>query len=209
MTANTPRYLRLILPAHAHNGTSSLPPSTSTSSEPRTESITALSSGSAHFLVLSSSSQVYSYGDSRYGQAGTFPSSPYFQSPSNPAAPRQTTPLNHLAFFDGLYPAQLACGAFHSAVQTRDGSVYLFGSDKEGQCGGTGGGAEPEMVDLEADEGASVEEDVVQIACGGAYTALLTASGQLWVAGASASLARIPATSGTDSLASLQTTTDS
>ncbi|BGO91977.1 hypothetical protein NBRC10512_001070 [Rhodotorula toruloides] len=175
--------LRLVLPSPTFNGTSTASPSASASIRQRKESITALSSGSAHFLLLTSSSQVHSYGDSRYGQAGPFPSSLYHASTSS-SLPPATIPLNHLSFFDGLYPVQLACGSFHSAVRTREGSVYLFGSDKDGQCGETSGGADPEMVDLDTDEGDEADEEVVQVACGGAHTVLLTESGKVWVAGA-------------------------
>ncbi|BGP00047.1 hypothetical protein JCM10021v2_003724 [Rhodotorula toruloides] len=175
--------LRLVLPFSASNGNPTTATSASTLALPREETITALSSGSAHFLLLTSSSQVYSYGDSRYGQAGPFSSSSYHSSSSPSVPPAATIPLNHLSFFDGLYPVQLSCGSFHSAVRTREGSVYLFGSDEDGQCGGTGGGAEPEMVDLET-EGEEADEEVVQVACGGAHTVLLTASGKVWVAGA-------------------------
>ncbi|BGP32659.1 hypothetical protein JCM10296v2_004440 [Rhodotorula toruloides] len=182
LTADNLLSLRLVLPSFASKGTSTAALPASTSSPPREETITALSSGSAHFLLLSSSSQVYSYGDSRYGQAG-----PFSSSSCRPASYPSTRPamirLNHLPFFDGLYPVELACGSSHSAVRTREGSVYLFGSDKDAQCGGTGGGAEPDMVDLEA-EGEQADEEVVQVACGGAHTVLLTASGKVWVAGA-------------------------
>ncbi|GEM07763.1 regulatorof chromosome condensation (RCC1)-like protein [Rhodotorula toruloides] len=181
-SADYPSPLRLLLPSSASNGSPVVVPSSSARTLPQTETFTALASGSAHFLLLTSSSQVYSYGDSRYGQAGPFPSSLYHTS-SSPASPPRTVPLNHLSFFDGLYPTQLACGSFHSAVRTREGSVYLFGSDKDGQCGGTGGGLEPEMVDLER-EGDEADEEVMQVACGGAHTVLLMASGKVWVAGA-------------------------
>lgn len=184
--ADSPPPLRLVLPSPALKGTSPASSSASSSIRQRKETITALSSGSAHFLLLSSTSQVYSYGDSRYGQAGPSPSSSYHASTSPPLPPA-AIPLNHLSFFDGLYPVQLACGSFHSAVRTREGSVYLFGSDKDGQCGETSGGADPEMVDLDTDEGDEADEEVVQVACGGAHTVLLTESGKVWVAGASES----------------------
>ena len=157
------------------------PPAASSSSprnhEHRIESIAA---GAAHFLLLSSSQQVYSVGDSRYGQAGPFSSQPLRTSDAPQA-------LNHLSFFDGLFPVAVSCGAFHSAVVTRDGAAYLFGSDKEGQCGGQSGGNEPEMIDLEEAEEEEEGIEIVQVACGAAHTLLRTRDGQVWCAGTSTS----------------------
>ncbi|GAA5966575.1 hypothetical protein JCM8115_006874 [Rhodotorula mucilaginosa] len=156
------------------------PPAASSSSprnhEHRIESIAA---GAAHFLLLSSSQQVYSVGDSRYGQAGPFSSQPLRTSDAPQA-------LNHLSFFDGLFPVAVSCGAFHSAVVTRDGAAYLFGSDKEGQCGGQSGGNEPEMIDLEEAEEEEEGIEIVQVACGAAHTLLRTRDGQVWCAGTNA-----------------------
>ncbi|KWU44027.1 RCC1/BLIP-II protein [Rhodotorula sp. JG-1b] len=144
--------------------------SSSRNHEHRIESIAA---GAAHFLLLSSTHQVYSVGDSRYGQAGPFSSHPLDAS-NDPQA------LNHLSFFDGLFPIAVSCGAFHSAVVTRDGAAYLFGSDKEGQCGGQSGGNEPQMIDLEEEEGGDEGIEIVQVACGAAHTVLRTRDGQVW-----------------------------
>ncbi|GAA5893399.1 hypothetical protein JCM6882_008023 [Rhodosporidiobolus microsporus] len=147
------------------------------------ERITSLSTGgAAHFLLLSSPSQVlYSWGDNRYGQCGPIPPRALVPNP----AEGEKTLLPKVEFFDGLFPvAPLSCGAFHSAVRTRDGAVYVFGSDKEGQLGGggEGGGAEAELVDLP--EGAAGDGEVAQVACGAGHTVLLTKEGEVWVAGA-------------------------
>ncbi|GAA6032395.1 hypothetical protein JCM8097_008153 [Rhodosporidiobolus ruineniae] len=162
-------------------------PSASSSSTPSPERLTALSTGpaAAHFLLLTSpSGSLYSYGDNRYGQCGPVPRlsppPPLFNAPEEP--PR--VELHHLDFFDGLFPAPpLVCGAFHSAVRTRDGSLYVFGSNKEGQLGlpaGEGGGAEPMLVELgEGEEG----EEVEMVAAGAGHTVVVTKQGEVWVAG--------------------------
>jgi hypothetical protein len=157
-------------------------PPAASSSKSRTyeQRIDSIAAGAAHFLLLSSSQQVYSVGDSRYGQAGPFSSQP-LRASNAPQA------LNHLSFFDGLFPVAVSCGAFHSAVVTRDGAAYLFGSDKEGQCGGQSGGNEPEMIDLEEAEEEEEGIEIVQVACGAAHTLLRTRDGQVWCAGTSTS----------------------
>lgn len=179
-------FLRLALPS---NG--ALPTGTASSSHTLpAPTIQAIASGAAHFLLLTSppSPQVFSYGDSRYGQSGPFISSPYVPSPADTLS---AVSLNHLEHFDGLFPAEVACGAFHSAVQTRDGSVYVFGSNKEGQLGvlneEVGGGVgEPELLEL-PDDAEDEGDEVRQVACGAHHTVVLQRSGRVWVAGSSTS----------------------
>lgn len=154
------------------------PAASSSTTRPYEHRIESIAAGAAHFLLLSSTQQVYSVGDSRYGQAGPFSSHPLGASDAPQA-------LNHLSFFDGLFPIAVSCGAFHSAVVTRDGAAYLFGSDKEGQCGGQSGGSEPQMIDLEEEEGGNEGDEIVQVACGAAHTFLRTRDGQVWCAGTS------------------------
>ncbi|GAA5856399.1 hypothetical protein JCM9279_001708 [Rhodotorula babjevae] len=171
---------------------SSPSPDSPTSSRRDVRSIEA---GAAHFLVLvgggpsSSSSEVWSFGDSRYGQAGPFPSPSLLDRPSSTSMARYDRPsLRHIAFFDGLHPVQVSCGAFHSAVVTAQGAAYVFGSNRAGQLGlgeGESGGAEPVLVEL-GEEGTDDEQDeeIAQVACGAAHTVLLTKSGHVWVTGA-------------------------
>ncbi|GAA5987848.1 hypothetical protein JCM10908_007242 [Rhodotorula pacifica] len=162
--------------------------STSAACPPLIEHITSISAGAAHFVMLSSRQQVYTWGDSRYGQAGPFSSSGS-RPADQPDSERPAHALNDLSFFDGLFPISISCGAFHSAVVTRDGAAYLFGSDKEGQCGGADAGGEPQMLELEA--GAAEEDvheleasEIVQVACGAGHTFVRTREGQIWCAGA-------------------------
>lgn len=148
---------------------------------PSGESITQIVAGAGHFLLLTANS-LLSYGDDRFAQSG---------SPSSPTTIPQ---LHHIDFFDGLYPALIAAGDSHSAVVTRDGSLYMFGSDSEGQCGGFGG--EPNLVTLLED---GVEEEsivVTAIACGAHHTVVTTRSDSvdksgIFVAGSSESFFRL------------------
>ncbi|GAA5907711.1 hypothetical protein JCM5296_007448 [Sporobolomyces johnsonii] len=150
------------------------------------EHIHILSSGASHSLLLAlPSHRLFSLGDNRFGQCGV----PSLSAPSS-SAPT----LNRIEALDGLYPVEIACGAFHSAVRTQDGSVYVFGADKEGQGGGIGAGCEPQLVELglvgnepgtggEGDD-EEVEVEVRQVVCGAEHTVLLTTRGEVWVAGA-------------------------
>lgn len=134
---------------------------------PSSEPILHIAAGAGHFLLLTANS-VYSYGDDRFAQSGTS------SLPTN-------SELHHIDFFDGLYPALIAAGDSHSAVVTRDGSLYMFGSDAEGQCGGFGG--EPNLVTL-LEGGVEDEElEVTAVTCGANHTAIATKTGSLGKSG--------------------------
>ncbi|GAA5857740.1 hypothetical protein JCM8547_005966 [Rhodosporidiobolus lusitaniae] len=187
-SATTPHEAHLYSSLDALLDSSSSPLLLSLPSSSPSECITTLSTGgAAHFLLLSSPSQtLYAWGDNRYGQCGPVPLSALAgPSPSFTGdEPRRAT-LPKLDFFDGLFPSPpLSSGAFHSAVRTRDGSLYVFGSDKEGQLGmgGKGGGAEPELV-ADGEEGGETLV-VREVACGAGHTVMLTEEGEVWVAGA-------------------------
>lgn len=143
---------------------------------PSGESITQIVAGAGHFLLLSANS-LLSYGDDRFAQSG---------SSSSPTTNPQ---LHRIDFFDGLYPTLIAAGDSHSAVVTRDGSLYMFGSDAEGQCGGFG---EPNLVTFLEDGVEDESLEVTAIACGASHTVIATKSGSLdkpgiFVAGSSES----------------------
>ncbi|GAA5925670.1 hypothetical protein JCM1841_004801 [Sporobolomyces salmonicolor] len=147
------------------------------------EHIHLLSSGASHALLLAlPSHRLFSLGDNRFGQCGVPSLSPPSSSPPT---------LNRIEALDGLYPVEVACGAFHSAVRTQDGLVYLFGADKEGQSGGNGGDWEPQLIELgpEGEETGTAGDgeegrEVVQAVCGAEHTVLLTTDGEVWVTGA-------------------------
>lgn len=156
--------------------TMSLPFYPSTSLNP--EQISSIVAGASHFLILTSpSSRLFWIGDNRYGQLGV------------PHSSTSITPkLNRIDTFDGIRIAQISAGAFHSVVLTEGGEVYLFGSDKEGQCGGNGGGWEPTTNGELGEIGDGQDEEaseIVQVCAAGESTFLRTRAGELWVCGAS------------------------
>jgi len=168
----------------------SLPFYPSTSSAP--ERISSISAGASHFLILAlPSSRLFSLGDNRYGQLGVSQAQTSVSSTSS----RHT--LHRIDAFDGLKITRISAGAFHSAVLTEGGQVYFFGSDQEGQCGGTGGGSEPSLNETleeeqEDQENSQAERqdgsEIVQVCAFGESTILRTRAGEIWVAGASESL---------------------
>lgn len=141
--------------------------------------IASLDAGAGHFLLITAgpSPQVLSYGDNRFSQLGV--------PPSSATAGEQ---LCHVDFFDGLEPIIIRAGGLHSAVVTADGSLYMFGDDAKGQCGGFGG-QPPALVSLvgEVDQGLSDDEpEVRDVALGSAHTVVITDKG-VYVTGSSES----------------------
>lgn len=138
-------------------------------SNPSKDPVLKIIAGASHFLLLTASS-VLSFGDNRFKQCGISHSPP------------SSTFLSLVDYFEGLLPVEIAAGDVHSAVVTADGSLYVFGADMEGQCGGNGG--EPNLVDLE-DGDLDDEPEVVGVACGSSHTVVRTNSGDVWLTGSS------------------------
>lgn len=133
-------------------------------SKPQPRRIRSIVAGAAHFLILTESplARVFAYGDNRFGQLGVPPSSSTMTDKSR---------LHHVDFFDGLEPTtvQASQGGLHSAVITADGSLYVFGDDAKGQCGGHGG-HEPACITDDLDEGTIV----LDVGLGSAHTCFVT-----------------------------------
>lgn len=74
---------------------------------------------------------------------------------------------------------QIACGCWHSAALTEDGSMFTWGSNKSGQLGQASKSAShmPRVV-LQGKDGG-----IVAIACGTAHTAALSRNGSVYTWG--------------------------
>lgn len=157
---------------HLYSSPSSLATKTFLEAPPST--IFQISGGGGHFLLCTSSA-VFSFGDNRHGQCGIPPS-----------MPTSSSTLNKVEFFDGLSPTLVAAGGAHSVVVTADGSAYIWGDNREGQCGGfitTAG--EPTLISLLPDEEVGDEPDIIDAACGSQHSVLVTRQKGVWVAGLS------------------------
>ena len=78
--------------------------------------------------------------------------------------------------------SKLACGSMHSVALAESGSVFVWGSNKEGQLG-LGDEAEevyysPEKLDFGEDD-----SPITDISCGYYHTAMVTSSGNLYTFG--------------------------
>ena len=73
----------------------------------------------------------------------------------------------------GTKPKQIACGGFHTAVVTEDGTLYTFGGGEHGQLGH--GDKFNRLVPTLVQ--ALTGEFISQITCGWSHTVVLTPSG--------------------------------
>eukprot|EP01133_Synstelium_polycarpum_P017495 gene17495-20873_t len=86
------------------------------------EKVIAIACGSDHSMALCDNGRVYSWGLGLMGKLGY-----HVDSGGSQPTPKLIT---------GMRPAsQIACGSWHSMVLARDGTVYTFGSNKDGRLG--------------------------------------------------------------------------
>jgi alpha-tubulin suppressor-like RCC1 family protein len=89
--------------------------------------ITSVAAGGSHTLLLSSTGQVYAFGDDRSGQLG----------PKGNGTAINETPVPVSLPANSGTPVQIAAGSDFSFVLTSTGSVYAFGDNQDGQLGST------------------------------------------------------------------------
>jgi alpha-tubulin suppressor-like RCC1 family protein len=140
------------------------------------ERVVQAAAGGAHSLVLTSTGQLYAFGQNFYGQLGSATNNGKESANPTPAAlalPGASGPVS-----------QIAAGETHSLALTSTGQLYAFGSNEFGQLGNpANSGTEqanptPLAVALPGASG-----PVVQIAAGASHSLALTSTGQLYAFG--------------------------
>ncbi len=138
--------------------------------------VTQLAAGSAS-LAVTSSGQLYAFGDNQYGQLGSTTNNGH-------DTPNPTPTLVTLPGASGPV-TQVAEGAYHSLAVTSTGQLYAFGSNYYGQLGNATNNEKekkanptPTLVTLPAGAG-----PVTQVAAGSEFSLAVTASGQLYAFG--------------------------
>jgi hypothetical protein len=131
--------------------------------------------GGEHLLYLTSTGDVYSYGDNEDKKAANATDSDATRgNVSSFLAPHL---VEELALEKALHRtaiATIACGAQHSLAITDAGELYTWGSGEDGRLG------HGDMRDRAVPRKVMslLRESVVGASCGGAHTAVLTAKGQ-------------------------------
>jgi alpha-tubulin suppressor-like RCC1 family protein len=146
-----------------------------------TGSVVRVAAGGRHSLALTTTGQLYAFGDNRQGElgsaAGEGGESYGFSNPTPRlvALPGATGPVT-----------QIAAGAYFSLAATSTGQLYAFGENYNGQLGNEVNlncfllcpSPAPALVTLPGEIG-----PVIQLAAGYGYSLALTSSGQLYAFG--------------------------
>ena len=141
-----------------------------------TGSVTEVAAAAYHSLAVTSTGQLYAFGNNGLGQLGSA-----INNGTNNANP--TPVLVSLPGASGPV-TQIAAGGSHSLVLTSTGQLYAFGINTSGQLGSaTNNGTlsanpTPTLVSLPGANG-----PVTQIAAGGSHSLVLTSTGQLYAFG--------------------------
>lgn len=138
------------------------------------ESVVAVAAGWDHSLALTRDGRVYAWGSRSHGQLGDG-----VRETGRPAATPQRVPG-----LEGV--AAVAAGGQHSLALTRDGRVFAWGSNWNGQLGDGRRGAgthsaAPQPVAGPGGQGALT--NVIALAAGGLHSAAVTADGRAYVWG--------------------------
>jgi alpha-tubulin suppressor-like RCC1 family protein len=126
--------------------------------------VVEVSAGEFFNLALTSTGQLYGFGDNSFGQLAQTPS---------PAVPNPT-----LITIPGVTFAQIAAGGEHSLAVSTAGTLYTFGENKQGQLGyetAEIGNPTPMPVTLPGATG-----PVTQVSAGDYFSLALTSTGQLY-----------------------------
>ena len=169
--------LRGELGSATNNGTNSANPTPTAVVLPgQVGTVTQVAAGEYHSLVVTSSGQLYAFGENLYGQLGNATNNGTLNANPTP------TPV----VLPGLVGTvtQVAAGDEHSLVVTSSGQLYAFGANYYGQLGTvTHNGMNntnptPTAVVLPRQVGT-----VTQVAGGGGHSLVVTSSGQLYAFG--------------------------
>ena len=136
--------------------------------------VVQVSTSKDHTLLLTSSGQVFSFGDNYYGQLGNSTNANNSAITANPTPMPVTLPGP---------AAQVAAGDQFSLVLLSSGQLYAFGTNTEGQLGNANNDASianpaPTLVTLPGASGT-----VAQIAAGEDFSLALTSGGQVYAFG--------------------------
>jgi alpha-tubulin suppressor-like RCC1 family protein len=160
-----------------NNGTESANPAPTIVSLPGASGpVAQVAAGEVHSLALTSTGQLYAFGDNAYGQLGSTTN-----SGSGNANPTPT--IVNLPGASGPV-TQIAAGGWYSLALTSTGQLFAFGENAYGQLGNAtnnGSGTAnptPTIVNLPGASG-----PVTQIAAGANHSLAVTATGQLFAFG--------------------------
>jgi alpha-tubulin suppressor-like RCC1 family protein len=136
------------------------------------ENIIDVCCGDWHSMALTSSGQLFAWGDNKYGQIG-----------HDKDEIRKPVPVRLMGFNDEKIKS-IACGSMHSMALTEKGDVYSWGFNKYGQLGigNTKNQNHPIRIDIKTQDFASIEK-IEMISCGQKHSFLLANNGNIFTFG--------------------------
>jgi alpha-tubulin suppressor-like RCC1 family protein len=136
-----------------------------------------ISAGVAHSLALTSTGQLFAFGDNQYGELGN--------TTNNKSEEPNPTPVQVALPGATGSITEIAAGGYHSLVLTSTGQLYAFGFNSWGQLGNTTNenSQEPNPTPTQVTLPASASGRVVQVAASVGSSLAVTASGQLYTFG--------------------------
>ncbi|MGO9794366.1 MAG: hypothetical protein ACLP8S_34030 [Solirubrobacteraceae bacterium] len=160
-----------------NNGSSAANPTPTAVTLPRESgTVTQIAAGSNFSLAVTSSGQLYGFGQNEYGQLGSATNN--VGNIPNPIPTLVTLPE------ESGTVTQVAAGYDHSLAVTSSGQLYAFGENYHGQLGGaTNNGTAaanptPTLVTLPGGSGT-----VTQVAAGDDFSLVVTSTGELFAFG--------------------------
>ncbi|MBV9323582.1 MAG: hypothetical protein JO352_07360 [Chloroflexi bacterium] len=141
-----------------------------------TGGVTQVAAGASHSLAVTSTGQLYAFGQNEYGQLGNATNNGTTTATPTPAV------VSLPGATGGV--TQVAAGASHSLAVTSTGQLYAFGYNYYGQLGNainiatTTANPTPTLVSLPGATG-----PVTQVAAGAFHSLAVTSTGQLYAFG--------------------------
>jgi alpha-tubulin suppressor-like RCC1 family protein len=138
--------------------------------------VSEISAGASQSLAVTSTGQLYAFGENEYGQLGSMTNNGEESADPTPmlvALPGATGPVS-----------QISAGSFDSLALTSTGQLYAFGLNEYGQLGSTTNNATtnanptPTLVTLPGATGPASE-----ISAGASHSLAVTSTGQLYAFG--------------------------
>lgn len=137
------------------------------------ENVAAISCGGKHTAAIKTDGSLWTWGDNQYGALGSGNMGGNASLFEDFNAYCQTIPIKVM---DGVQSVN--CGYWNTAIITTNGSLWICGSNYEGQLADGSAGTfrcSPKL--------AKVLDNVASVSCGASNTAAVTSDGSLWIWG--------------------------
>ncbi|TYZ65813.1 hypothetical protein PybrP1_010746 [[Pythium] brassicae (nom. inval.)] len=142
------------------------------------ERVVHASCGGAHTAVLTDAHEVFTFGRGRNGRLG-LGDTKWRDTPHPVTAFARRPPTREAAAGAAAAVVHVVCGWNFTAALARDGSVYTWGKQGEGQCG-LGYVDKDQLVPRVLERLRQDGARVVDLACGYTHTVALTAAGDVY-----------------------------